>query len=145
MFQLSTLQEKIRKLVEESSRKKKEKKKNKLKKKSTTATISAVAVPNSSSSTGKPGAHGSLNKTSSLVDSVEDSIASVVSGGDIKMNVGESGATHHAAATKAVNVHHHVAATGANASTQAKTTKAKGKRTKLFPKYTNVYSHILNH
>lgn len=124
------MQEKMRKLVEESTRKKKEKKKNKLKKKTTVGgTVSAVAVPNSSS-TGKPGAHGGLNKSNSLVDSVDDSIASVVSGGDIKM-IGGEGAANHPASTKSLNVHHNMAGAGANASAQAKTAKTKGETAQL--------------
>lgn len=125
------MQEKMRKLVEESTRKKKEKKKNKLKRKAAaTGAVSAVVVPNSSS-TGKPGAHGALNKTNSLVDSVDDSIASVVSGGDMKMSCGEPGSTHPATA-KTLNVHHNMAGAGANASAQPKTGKTKGENIKLF-------------
>lgn len=119
------MQEKMRKLVEESSRNKKEKKKNKLKKKvGPSGSVSAVVVPNSSS-TGKPGAHGALNKSNSLVDSVDDSIASVVSGGDIKMS-GETGTAHHSAAGKSLNIHHNIPGVTTNASAQAKTTKSKG-------------------
>lgn len=126
MFQLTAMQERMRKLVEESTRKKKEKKKNKLKKKAAgSGAVSAVALPNSSS-TGKPGAHGAINKTNSLVDSVDDSIASVVSGGDMKMSGGEAGTTHHPAAAKSLSVHHNMAAAGANATAQVKTSKTKG-------------------
>lgn len=113
------MQEKMRKLVEESSRKKKEKKKNKIKNKKSTSS----SLPNSSSSLGKPGAHGALNKPNSVVDSVDDSIASVVSGADLKI----AGDAHHPTANKSLNMHHNLAA-GGNASAQAKTPKSKGEK-----------------
>ncbi|KAJ8945813.1 hypothetical protein NQ314_009035 [Rhamnusium bicolor] len=112
---LTAMQEKMRKLVEESSKKKKEKKKNKVK----TKKSSSSSLPNSSSSMGKPGAHGALNKPNSVADSVDDSIASVVSGADLKI----AGDTHHPTANKSL-MHHNMAA-GANASAQAKTPKSK--------------------
>lgn len=119
VFQLTAMQEKMRKLVEESTRRKKEKKKNKVKKKTAVAALpNAAALPNSSS-TGKPGAHPALTKSNSLVDSVDDSIANVV-----------SEASLHQGANKALNSAHNnmTAAAGANASNvQAKTTKTKGR------------------
>lgn len=109
------MQEKMRKLVEESTKKKKEKKKQKDKDKDK----SKKMIPNSSSM-GKPGAHGALTKSNSiLTDSVDDSIASVVSGADVKMG----GDMHHPSANKSLNMHHTVAA-GANAA--AKPPKNKG-------------------
>lgn len=105
--------------MEESSRKKKEKKKNKIKNKKSTSS----SLPNSSSSLGKPGAHGALNKPNSVVDSVDDSIASVVSGADLKI----AGDAHHPTANKSLNMHHNLAA-GGNASAQAKTPKSKGEK-----------------
>ncbi|XP_018572720.1 bromodomain-containing protein 3 isoform X2 [Anoplophora glabripennis] len=117
--ELTAMQEKMRKLVEESSRKKKEKKKNKIKTKKSTSS----SLPNSSSGMGKPGAHGALNKPNSVVDSVDDSIASVVSGADLKIG----GDAHHPTANKSLNMHHNLAA-GGNASAQAKTPKSKGLR-----------------
>ncbi|KAG5896493.1 hypothetical protein JTB14_005870 [Gonioctena quinquepunctata] len=130
--ELTAMQEKMKKLVEETSKKKKEKKKGpKVKpKKPTPSTVTATALPNSSSSLGKPGAHGALNKPNSLADSVDDSIASVVSGADLKLAAAEA-AHHHpataAAPNKSLNMHHNMAA-GANASAQAKTPKSKGLR-----------------
>lgn len=113
------MQEKMRKLVEESTKKKKEKKKNKVKKKPVSAgpVSNASTLPNSSSS-GKPGAHPPLTKTNSLVDSVDDSIASVVSETSL-----------HPGANKALNATHNnmAASAGANASNvQPKTAKTKG-------------------
>lgn len=122
------MQEKMRKLVEESTRKKKEKKKNKVKKKTgATGAVSALTITNSSS-TGKTGTHGALTKANSLVDSVDDSIASVVSGGDMKMSGVESGTTNHQATSKSLSVHHNMAAASANSSSQAKTSKTKGEK-----------------
>ncbi|XP_074029140.1 bromodomain-containing protein 3 isoform X4 [Leptinotarsa decemlineata] len=117
--ELTAMQEKMKKLVEESTKKKKEKKKTKVKPKKPPA----AALPNSSSSIGKPGAHGALNKPNSLADSVDDSIASVVSGADLKI----AAEAHHPTANKSLNMHHNMAA-GANASAQAKTPKSKGLR-----------------
>lgn len=109
------MQEKMRKLVDESTKKKKEKKKQKSKDKDK----SKKMVPNSSSM-GKPGAHGALTKSNSIIqDSVDDSIASVVSGADLKI----TGDAHHPPANKSLNMHHSVAA-GANAAT--KPPKSKG-------------------
>lgn len=109
------MQEKMRKLVEESGKKKKEKKKQKEKDKDKTKKL----VPNSSNM-GKPGAHGALTKSNSIItDSVDDSIASVVSGADLKM----TGELQHPAGSKSLGVHHAMAA-GANAAT--KPPKSKG-------------------
>lgn len=108
------MQEKMRKLVEESSKKKKEKKKRKEKDKS-------KRVVTNSSSLGKPGAHGAPTKlNSALTDSVDDSIASVISGADVKVGVD----MHHPPGGKSVNMHHPMAA-AANAA--AKPPKSKGK------------------
>lgn len=95
------MQEKMRKLVEESTKKKKEKKKQKEKDKS-------KKVMANSSSLGKPGAHSALTKSNSIIsDSVEDSIASVVSGADMKMT---TDASQHGAVGagggKSINMHH---------------------------------------
>jgi hypothetical protein len=96
----------MRKLVEESTKKKKEKKKQKEKDKS-------KKVMANSSSMGKPGAHNALTKTNSIIsDSVEDSIASVVSGADLKM--GTDG-QHPVGGGKSMNMHH-MQPGGANAS-----------------------------
>lgn len=109
------MQEKMRKLVEESTKKKKEKKKQKDKDKT------KRMVPNSSS-LGKPGAHGALTKTNSIItDSVDDSIASVVSGADLKVGAD----IPHPTGGKSLNMHHTVAA-GANAA--AKPAKSKGEQ-----------------
>ncbi|XP_056643445.1 homeotic protein female sterile-like isoform X2 [Diorhabda sublineata] len=145
--ELTAMQEKMRKLVDESSRRKKEKKKDKVKKKPTSgasiANASLSTLPNSSSAgMGKPGSggHGSLNKSNNnnsiTADSVDDSIASVVSGADLKMAGSDShhpqtgaATTHHPPAGKSINMHHNMAANaGANASAQAKTPKSKGLR-----------------
>lgn len=108
------MQEKMRKLVEESGKKKKEKKKQKEKDKSK-RTIT------NSSSLGKPGSHGALLKSNSIItDSVDDSIASVVSGADLKVGAD----LHHPSGGKSLNMHHAVTA-GANAA--AKPPKTKGK------------------
>ncbi|RZB40813.1 bromodomain-containing protein 3-like, partial [Asbolus verrucosus] len=96
--ELIAMQEKMRKLVEESSKKKKEKKKQKEKDKS------KKVMANSSS-----------------MDSVEDSIASVVSGADLKMPTD----TQHPVAGKSMNMHHMAA--GANTSS-LKPPKSKGVR-----------------
>ncbi|XP_068912588.1 bromodomain-containing protein 3-like isoform X5 [Tenebrio molitor] len=104
--ELIAMQEKMRKLVEESTKKKKEKKKQKEKDKS-------KKVMANSSSMGKPGAHNALTKTNSIIsDSVEDSIASVVSGADLKM--GTDG-QHPVGGGKSMNMHH-MQPGGANAS-----------------------------
>lgn len=106
------MQEKMRKLVEESGKKKKEKKKQKEKDKDKNKKL----VPNSSNSSnmGKPGAHGALTKSNSIItDSVDDSIASVVSGADLKM----TGDLQHPASSKSLGMHHSMAA-GANAATK---------------------------
>lgn len=110
------MQEKMRKLVEESSKKKKEKKKRKEKDKT-------KRVVTNSSSLGKPGgAHGAPSKSNSAVtDSVDDSIASVVSGADVKVGVDMH---HHPPGGKSINMHHPMAA-GANAA--AKPPKSKSK------------------
>lgn len=109
------MQEKMRKLVEESGKKKKEKKKQKEKDKS-------KRIVTNSSSLGKPGSHGALTKSNSIItDSVDDSIASVVSGADLK--VGSD--LHHPSGGKSLNMHHTVAA-GGNAA--AKPPKTKGKK-----------------
>ncbi|CAH1164402.1 unnamed protein product [Phyllotreta striolata] len=158
--ELTALQEKMRKLVEESSRRKKEKKKNKMKKKPSggggggSSAVAAGALPNSSSGgggLGKPSGHGALkSNNNSIADSVDDSIASVVSGADMKMSGvgaatvagdahhhagggGGGGATAHASgvlqhAGKSLSMHHNMAAAGANASAQPKTPKTKGLR-----------------
>ncbi|CAH1119082.1 unnamed protein product [Phaedon cochleariae] len=133
--ELTAMQEKMRKLVELSSKtKKKEKSKDKVKPKKGPSAAAAASIPNSSSggggggggtSLGKPGAHVALNKSNSVADSVDDSIASVVSGADLKMAV----EAHHPPASKSLNVHHNAGA-GANASAQAKTPKTKGVRGK---------------
>lgn len=108
------MQEKMRKLVEESSKKKKEKKKRKEKDKS-------KRVVTNSSSLGKPGAHGAPTKSNSVItDSVDDSIASVVSGADVKVGGADM---HHPTGGKSINMHHPMAA-GANAA--AKPPKSKG-------------------
>lgn len=129
------MQEKMRKLVEESTRKKKEKKKSKLKSKkgsSQVSTVNLTTLPNSSSgSLGKPGAHHSaLNKPNSIADSVDDSIASVVTGAEIKGPGGDAThqMPHHATANKGL----HNMAAGANASAQAKTPKTKGEMSNKF-------------
>lgn len=104
----------MRKLVEESSKKKKEKKKRKEKDKT-------KRVVTNSSSLGKPGAHGAPSKSNSaMTDSVDDSIASVVSGADVKVGVD----VHHPPGGKSMNMHHPMAA-GANAA--ARPPKSKGK------------------
>ncbi|XP_028148787.1 bromodomain-containing protein 3 isoform X5 [Diabrotica virgifera virgifera] len=142
--ELTAMQEKMRKLVDESSKKKKEKKKDKVKKKPTSggslANASLSTLPNSSSAgLGKPGAggHGALNKSNNnnsiAADSVDDSIASVVSGADLKMAESHHPQTgtgaHHPPAGKSLNMHHNMTANaGANASAQAKTPKSKGLR-----------------
>ncbi|XP_072386839.1 homeotic protein female sterile-like isoform X1 [Diabrotica undecimpunctata] len=142
--ELTAMQEKMRKLVDESTRKKKEKKKDKVKKKPTSggslANASLSTLPNSSSAgLGKPGAggHGALNKSNNnnsiAADSVDDSIASVVSGADLKMAESHHPQTgtgaHHPPAGKSLNMHHNMTANaGANASAQAKTPKSKGLR-----------------
>lgn len=107
------MQEKMRKLVEESGKKKKEKKTKKDKDKS-------KKVMTNNSSMGKPGAHGPLTKSNSIItDSVDDSIASVVSGADLKV----TGDAHHPPSGKSLIMHPMAAA--ANAST--KPPKSKGK------------------
>lgn len=75
--ELIAMQEKMRKLAEESGRKKKIKKKKKEKKKGAPV----------NSGLGKPGGHSAMMKNSSLVtDSIGDSIASVAMGaGDVKL------------------------------------------------------------
>lgn len=101
--------------MEESSKKKKEKKKRKEKEKT-------KRVVTNSSSLGKPGAHGAPTKSNSAItDSVDDSIASVVSGADVN-KVGVD--MHHPPGGKSINMHHAMAA-GANAA--AKPPKSKGK------------------
>lgn len=103
----------MRKLVEESSKKKKAKKKAKEAEK-------AKKVVANSGSLGKPGAHATLTKPNSIItDSVDDSIASVVSGADMKLPPSDM---HHAAATKSLNMHHPMA--GPNAA--IKPPKSKG-------------------
>ncbi|XP_063912894.1 bromodomain-containing protein 3-like isoform X4 [Zophobas morio] len=120
--ELIAMQEKMRKLVEESTKKKKEKKKQKEKEKT------KKVMPNSSSM-GKPGAHNALTKTNSVIsDSVEDSIASVVSGADLKMSTGEQVG---AGGGKSMNMHHMAAAAGAappNTSSSLKPPKSKSVR-----------------
>ncbi|KAJ8917153.1 hypothetical protein NQ315_012645 [Exocentrus adspersus] len=102
--ELTAMQEKMRKLVEESSRKKKREKEEQ----GEDEEVDVVVVAEQQQQRG-----------------VDDSIASVVSGADLKMS-GE--ATHHpTAAGKSLNMHHNMAA-GANASAQAKTPKSKGLR-----------------
>lgn len=122
LVQLIAMQEKMRKLVEESTKKKKEKKKQKEKEKT------KKVMPNSSSM-GKPGAHNALTKTNSVIsDSVEDSIASVVSGADLKMSTGEQVG---AGGGKSMNMHHMAAAAGAappNTSSSLKPPKSKSVR-----------------
>ncbi|KYB25061.1 bromodomain-containing protein 3 isoform X3 [Tribolium castaneum] len=98
--ELIAMQEKMRKLVEESTKRKKEKKKQKEKDKS-------KKVMANSSSMGKPGAHSALTKTNSIIsDSVEDSIASVVSGADMKMTTDTSQHGVGAGGGKSLNMHH---------------------------------------
>ncbi|XP_044756346.1 bromodomain-containing protein 3-like isoform X2 [Coccinella septempunctata] len=108
--QVLAIQEKIKSLEEESLKKKKEKKKAKEKPKK--------VLPNSSSGMGKPSSHA-LKSNSVMSDSVDDSIASVVSGADLKM----AGDAHHSAGSKSINMHHN-AAPAAN----AKPPKSKGLR-----------------
>ncbi|XP_049820910.1 bromodomain-containing protein 3-like isoform X4 [Aethina tumida] len=115
--ELFAMQEKMRKLMEESTKRKKEKKKLKEKDKA------KKVLPNSNNSIGKPGAHGALIKSNSVVDSVDDSNPGVVSGADLKI-VGD---THHPTG-KSLNMHHNAGA-GANAATTTKSTKSKGLRT----------------
>ncbi|XP_045467510.1 bromodomain-containing protein 3-like isoform X2 [Harmonia axyridis] len=112
--QVLAIQEKIKSLEEESSKKKKEKKKAKEK-------PNKKVLPNSSSSgMGKPSSHA--NKSNSVMsDSVDDSIASVVSGADLKM----AGEAHHSAGKSSLNMHHN-AAPAPNAN--AKPPKSKGLR-----------------
>ncbi|KAL3276448.1 hypothetical protein HHI36_011829 [Cryptolaemus montrouzieri] len=112
--QVLAMQEKIKSLEEESLKKKKEKKKAKEKPKK--------LLPNSSSAgMGKPASHA-LNKSNSVMsDSVDDSIASVVSGADLKI----TGDGHHPTGGKSINMHHN-AAPAANAN--AKPPKSKGLR-----------------
>ncbi|KAK9707917.1 Bromodomain extra-terminal - transcription regulation [Popillia japonica] len=113
--ELIAMQEKMRKLVEESTTRKKEKKKQKEKEKS-------KKVVTHSSSLGKPGAQAAQAKSNSInTDSVDDSIASVVSGADIKM----AGDVQHPAPSRSFMLHHPAAA-GANAAT--KPPKTKGQR-----------------
>lgn len=107
------MQEKMRKLVEESTKKKKAKKKAKEAEK-------AKKVVTNSSSLGKPGAHGALTKSNSIItDTVDDSIASVVSGADMKLPPSD---VHHPPPSKSLNMHHSLP--GAN--TAAKPPKNKG-------------------
>ncbi|KAK9884638.1 hypothetical protein WA026_007476 [Henosepilachna vigintioctopunctata] len=110
--QVLAIQDKIKSLEEESLKKKKEKKKAKEKPKK--------LIPNNTGM-GKPASHA-LNKSSLVMsDSVDDSIASVVSGADLKM----AADNHHATGGKSINMHHNaVPATNAN----AKPPKSKGLR-----------------
>lgn len=112
----------MRKLVEESSKKKKDKKKRKEKDKS-----KRVITNSSSSNFGKPGAPTKSNSAMTS-DSVDDSIASVVSGADVTKVVGVGGVDnmhhHHPPGGKSINMHHAMAA-GANAAA-AKPPKSKG-------------------
>ncbi|KRT80989.1 hypothetical protein AMK59_5833, partial [Oryctes borbonicus] len=113
--ELIAMQERMRKLVEESTTRKKEKKKQKEKEKS-------KKVVTNSSSLGKPGAQAAQAKSNSInTDSVDDSIASVVSGADIKM----AGDVQHPAPSRSFMLHHPATA-GANAAT--KPPKTKGQR-----------------
>lgn len=112
------MQEKMRKLVEETgNKKKKEKKKDKDK--------SNKKVMANSSSMGKPGAHAALTKSNMIIsDSVDDSIASVVSGADLKL----SGDLQQHSTGKSINMHHNMT-TGGNNNPNAmnKVPKSKGK------------------
>lgn len=137
----------MRKLVEESTKRKKEKKKQKRKEKTKKPTQQTLPN-NNSNSMGKPGTHGALSKSNSIVDSVDDSIASVVSGADLKLgaaggggiggigggnnsggidvhnNPSSAAAAAAATANKSLNMHHNMASTGGNAA--SKTAKSKG-------------------
>lgn len=128
----------MRKLVEESGKKKKEKKKQKEKDKDK----SKKMVPNSSNM-GKPGAHGALTKSNSIIsDSVDDSIASVVSGADLKMG----GDVHHPVAGKSLSMHHSMAA-GANAATKPPKSKGETEPTQLFFSrrcFASFWCHVLS-
>lgn len=109
------MQEKMRKLVEESTTRKKEKKKQKEKEKT-------KKVVSNSASLGKPGAQAAQAKSNSInTDSVDDSIASVVSGADIKM----AGDVQHPAPSRSFMLHHPAAA-GANAATKPPKNKGEG-------------------
>lgn len=112
--ELITMQEKMRKLVEESTKKKKAKKKAKDAEKANKKAI----TNNSTGLSGKPASHA-LNKAL-LTDSVDDSIASVVSGADGKLPMGE---LHHPpSGGKSLSMHHSMP--GANAA--VKPPKSKG-------------------
>lgn len=110
-FQILVIQEKIKTLEEESIKKKKEKRKRKEKAKKLLA--------NSNSGMGKPAAHA-MKSNSVMSDSVDDSIASVVSGADLKM----TGDAHHGTGNKSLNMHHNAAPAS---SANAKPPKSKGK------------------
>ncbi|XP_025829012.1 bromodomain-containing protein 3-like isoform X2 [Agrilus planipennis] len=125
--ELIAMQEKMRKLVEESGKKKKAKKKAKEIEKSSKKMVanSSASAGGGGGGLGKPGG-ASLNKSNNVMsDSVDDSIASVVSGADMKMGGGVGGVVgdvhHHTAAGKSLNMHHHLhsLATGANAAAVA--------------------------
>lgn len=107
-------------MVEESTRKKKSKKKAKEKTKKPVPNISGLGG-------GKPGAHGALTKANNVVtsDSVDDSIASVVSGHDL--NAATPKSVHHpvpGSVGKSINMHNTMTA-AANATVKAP--KSKGK------------------
>lgn len=111
------MQERMRKLVDESTRKKKTKKKAKEKVKKPTVNSTGIGG-------GKPSAHGALTKANNAVtsDSVDDSIASVVSGHDL--NVTPKG-VHHPAPSggKSMNTMHNTINATANATVKAPKSK----------------------
>lgn len=130
------MQERMRKLVEESSKRKKEKKKAKDKTKK--------VMPNSSSM-GKPGAHNALAKSNSMIsDGVDESMQNAVSGGGPDGNkmtsaggpggVGTNDGILHPSVGggKSINMHHMAptaaAANAPNANASAKPPKSKSVR-----------------
>lgn len=106
------MQEKMRKLVEESSSKKKAKKKQKEKHKKGSTQNSNIT---------KPAGHGIIPKQNSLVtDNVGASIASVAMGaGDVKMPID----VHHPPPSKSL---HHLHPAGPANANSAKPAKSKG-------------------
>ncbi|XP_031333781.1 bromodomain-containing protein 3-like isoform X3 [Photinus pyralis] len=113
--ELIAMQEKMRKFVEESIKRKKAKKKAK------EAEKSKKLVTNSN--IGKPAAHNNapVKPNNVVTDTVDDSIASVVSGADAKLPPADP---HHPQPSKSLNMHHSM--TGPNATT--KPPKSKGVR-----------------
>lgn len=111
-----SLQEEVIKLSEEMKRRRKEKKKQKNKEKN------KRMVPNNSNS-GKISAHVAQTKTNSVnVDNVDNSIASVVSGADIKAPT--SDILQHSTSNRSFVLQHPTPAPANTAAT--KPTKSKG-------------------